>query len=99
MLYVHYKPHELKGRYYIELFNEAITLIVFYHLIEFSDFNLNDQFQYELGWSYDGFIILLLLVNIIYIVQAYFESYLTKKNWIRKRKAWKLYVVEREKGL
>ena len=52
-----------------------------------------------MGHSFNNFIILLLLTNILYIVYSYMDRYLTKKEWIQKRKQWWQYILERSERI
>ena len=40
--YVGLKPHADKHRYYLELYNEVMIMIINYHMIIFTDYTLND---------------------------------------------------------
>jgi hypothetical protein len=61
-------PHIEKSRCYIEIFNEIMIMIINYHMVSFSEFNLDVDMQFNMGYSLIGFIFLVVFVNIMNMV-------------------------------
>jgi hypothetical protein len=53
---------------YLEIFNELIILIISANTVAYSDFLLDQEFKYELGWNTVFLFFLCLCVNIVLIV-------------------------------
>lgn len=76
MFYVGVRPHYFQTRIYIEVFNELMILVACYHLICFSEFNLDIRAQYYAGFSYIGVILIVIIVNV---------SFVLRKMWLALR--------------
>ena len=76
------RPHILPIRIATEIINEVITMLCCYHLILFSSFNLNPQLQYNTGFSFTFFIVLMLVLNLGIMIRKSCNIFLLK----RKRK-------------
>lgn len=69
MVYVIYyqntRPHKLNSRVRLEIFNEVIVTICFYHNFLFTDFLVdNESFKFIMGYSFIGILLLCVFVNI-----------------------------------
>ena len=49
----------------LEIFNESMIMVIQYHLLVFSKFNLDNTSKYQMGYSYVGVIGVTLVVNIL----------------------------------
>ena len=49
---------------YIEITNEISLLIGSYMLVEFTDYESNGEFKYQVGWFMTGLMILTTLTNV-----------------------------------
>lgn len=54
MFYQSCRPHDTPLRNRLEVFNEIMLMLTMYHLIVFSEFNLNVDMQYYAGYSFAG---------------------------------------------
>jgi len=62
--YTNIRPHIEKSKYYLEIFNEVMIMIMLYIMILYSKFNTNPISYFWFGYSYIGALGLLLIVNI-----------------------------------
>lgn len=46
------RPHSSTTRVRLEIFNEIMVMVALYHIICFSEFNMDVQMQYYSGYSY-----------------------------------------------
>jgi hypothetical protein len=86
MAYISISPHELKRRRYLELFNELMISIVFFHLLTFTDFNRSDESVFYLGYSFAYCFGIVLAGNIMYIVTNEVERKFRHLRMRQKRK-------------
>lgn len=82
MFYSYQQPHWDPRRNKLEIFNEAIILILSYHMVTFSEFNINVDTNFIMGYSFIAFIMLMIAVNCLYMISE------TVQKW-RRRKAYK----------
>ena len=68
VFYFMMRPHMLRRRLYIEMFNETLIMIQIYHLCCFSEFILDIETVFLIGYSYVGFIGFAVLVNLVYMI-------------------------------
>jgi hypothetical protein len=68
-------PHIERSRCYIEIFNEVMIMIVNYHLICFSEFNMDVDMQFNMGYSLIFFIFFVVFVNIMVMVRKQFDRH------------------------
>jgi hypothetical protein len=73
------QPHWETNRTKLEIFNECILLAIAYHMIAFSDFNLDVDSSFFMGYSYIGHMLFMIVVNIIWMVIV------TVQKWRRRR--------------
>ena len=64
MYYVGNRPHVLKRRLYLEIFNEIVIMFGIYFMVIFSDFCTNNQFKYDFGYLFTFATILIIFVNL-----------------------------------
>lgn len=64
MWYVSSKIHKAKWQGRLELANEVLVLILYYHLITFSNFNTDLEVQFLMGYSFLVFLTLMIAVNV-----------------------------------
>ena len=79
--YFKYEPHSGTIRKVQEACNESFSMIAAYHLMTFSNWVVEPTYQFYAGYSLYGFILLLILLNMIYI--GY--EFITKKIRDKKR--------------
>ena len=89
-------PHEDKSVTRLEIFNEMNILVIIYHFILFSDFNLNDWAVFYYGYSLILFTGVLIMVNVIYMI----NKEIVRNGMIRSLKVkqtdWKQFLIERK---
>ena len=81
------RPHNTKARVRLEVFNEVIVMGVIYHMIMYSDFNLNLDLAFMLGYTHIGLIGLLMAVNIANMARNQVNRYLRAKRLKVKKQA------------
>jgi hypothetical protein len=64
------QPYVLPELNYLEIFNETSICIASYHLLFFTDFTTEPEFQYKVGWSIIGITTINILVNMLIMVKA-----------------------------
>jgi hypothetical protein len=67
--YVDLSPHGDRTRVRLEIFNECCIMIIVYHMITFSEFNLDPETMFMMGYSYIGFVLILVVGNITFLVE------------------------------
>lgn len=75
-VYASIRPHEDRNRTQLEVFNEVMIMVSNYHMLLFSKFNINDEFLWQMGYSYIFFVGVTISVNCYYITTktlAYIE--------------------------
>jgi hypothetical protein len=68
-------PHIEKSRCYIEIFNEIMIMIINYHMVSFSEFNLDVNMQFNMGYSLIAVIFFVVFVNIMSMVRKQLEKH------------------------
>jgi uncharacterized paraquat-inducible protein A len=61
-------PHDDRNRRNIEILNECCFMVINYHMISFSNFNIDPYAQFAMGYSFIVFTVLLVLLNLIYLM-------------------------------
>lgn len=79
LFYMGERPHWDTKRVQIEVFNELMILGACYHLICFSDFNLDVDAQFNMGYSFVALIILVVLVNVVVVIRKQYVAYKKRK--------------------
>ena len=79
LYYTGERPHWDRRRGRIEVFNEVMILGATYHLVCFSDFNLDTDAQFKMGYSFIALFGIVVVVNVAVVVR---KQYLALK---RKR--------------
>jgi hypothetical protein len=82
---VNFQPFENSFQNYMELFNEAMILLLSYFCWTFCDYNSDSELKYELGWGYNFVICLAVVVNVGSIVTT--EVIIKIQRLIRKKSA------------
>ena len=85
----YYQPKESRFDNIMECFNEIIIMLATYHLMTFTDWILDFDVQYQMGWSFIIIVSLNVLVNMFFILKAALHDMkmLIIKYW-RKFKLW-----------
>jgi len=60
-------PHQRKTISKIDMANEFIIVAIFLHLFTFTDFVPDLELQYSIGWSMNGFVVLLICLNMYFV--------------------------------
>ena len=71
-------------------------MVLCYHLIMFSDYNLNPDFVYTMGDYFVKFEYALIIINIGYIINREVNNYLRHRKMKGKKKEWNKYIVDRD---
>jgi len=77
--YLAVKPHADAKRSCLELFNEVCLMFFLYHMAGWSGLIVDLQARFDMGWSYIGFVLLVLTVNAGVII------YNTTEQWRHTR--------------
>lgn len=54
----------------LEIFNEFFLMIVFYHLLTFTVFNIDPIRRFTMGWSFLAILGIIMVVNIGYVIHG-----------------------------
>lgn len=81
------KPHVFKRRRQIEVFNEWMIMVMNYHLVAFSEFNMNTKAQYNMGYSYVFMIGVVIAVNLSFMFVKMYHQFQKKRALYNLRKA------------
>jgi formiminotetrahydrofolate cyclodeaminase len=84
MVYSYHQPHWDPKRNKLEIFNEVIILTLSYHMVTFSDFNLNVDTMFVMGYSFISFMMLMILVNTMYLIVVTVQKWRTRKAYKQK---------------
>ena len=58
------RPHFEKERAYIETFNEAMIMVMNYHMVSFSNFNVSHESQFTMGYSFVASVVFVIAANL-----------------------------------
>lgn len=58
------EPHESRAEYRITMFNQAMLMLIYYHLLVFSDFVFDPSTKFKMGYTLLGFIGILISINL-----------------------------------
>ena len=84
--YISIRPHKYNHRFYMEVLNESLLMVLSYHLIMFSDYNLNPDFVYTMGNWFVYITYSLILVNLGYIINKDIAKLIRNRNLAGMRK-------------
>jgi len=87
MYYFGFAPHFTKKKLLIEGTNDVIIIILSYHLFCFTNFT-PVQSWYWIGYSFVGFFIIIIFVNLIFMVNNVYLRCVSKKRKKRYQKAY-----------
>ena len=81
------------------MFNEVMLMIILYHLVLFSRFNLNDDLKFFMGYVYAFAIIFMVFVNISLMIRKMVLKFMSNRRKKANYKAWlkKIEMEEQEK--
>lgn len=86
MFYAGLRPHEDPRRVRLEIFNECMLMLLNYHFVIFSNFNLDNESKYTMGKVYLVIVALTIFVNISLIITASTERQLRRLRIKLKKK-------------
>lgn len=69
------KPHWDSRRVSLELFNEVMILVACYHLMCFSDFIIDADTQFSMGYSFVAVILVVVVVNVVVVVYKQYTGF------------------------
>ena len=69
------RPHKVRGRQMLEIFNEVLIMMAIYHMFLFTQFNFNLDLQFFMGYSLVGLVGLLVVVNIGVMILIQIENF------------------------
>jgi hypothetical protein len=75
MFYINLGPHEDKNRVRVEIFNEIMIIVMNYHMLTFTDFNLDAMGQYKMGYSFILIILVVITINILVMLDKKYKQY------------------------
>jgi hypothetical protein len=93
------RPHNDRKRINLELANEAMFMIMNYHLICFSNFNTSDEMQFLMGYSFVGALALTITINLVYLVTRQVEMWKNLGNLKEEKLEKAVAKVEYDKKL
>ena len=64
-----WQPHQTRIMNKLDLANEFLIVIIFTHLFAFTDMVADVEAQNIMGWSINGFVSLLIAVNLFFILR------------------------------
>lgn len=76
IFYAGVKPHAEKSRVSLEIFNECMIMILNYHVVSFSPFNLHASSKFQMGYSY----LIVIGVTIVFNMWVMINKLITKKS-------------------
>jgi hypothetical protein len=79
------RPHKFREDRNLELFNEAILMILYYHVIIFSDFILEPTTKFQMGYSFLAFISLIIMMNLFLSFQKSYTQLRIKRRRQREK--------------
>lgn len=91
--YANIRPHIFSRRFRLELFNESMIMIFNYHILLWTDFCYDNEFQYSVGDSFRVCLLILVFVNIIMMLTNAVVKYKRKKYLATMKKVWKTKVA------
>lgn len=98
------RPHTSFNRYRLEFFNEAVIMLMNYHLIVYSRFNLNQWSKYIMGYNQIGLVIVCIVINIGLMLSNSYRSYIWQQRMlselrvkIKNMHALKLQAIKQKK--
>lgn len=97
MFYAGQLPHWEKKRGKLECFNEFMIIVMSYHMICFSEFNLEVDSRFVMGYSFIAFVLLIILVNLIYMIHDSVLKYRRRKSYKQKMALVKIKLQLAEK--
>jgi hypothetical protein len=90
-MYMSIRPHEDPWRVRLEVLNEGVILMLNYHMALFSEFTLSDATAYYMGYSYLGFVALVLLANFYLLAHKILTRIKSKNLLLEKRRLYWLH--------
>jgi hypothetical protein len=72
--YIGNKPHWDSNRVKLEVFNEIMILVACYHLICFSEFIVDSDTQFNMGYSFVALIVCVIVFNVTIVVYKQYTA-------------------------
>lgn len=85
MVHLHLMPHSMFSRNVIEAVNDVFIMFAFYHMACFSDFPLNSESQFKMGYSFVANILLMISCNLYYGISKILIEYRKEKSLLAQR--------------
>ena len=63
------KPHELPIQNTLDFVNEFVIIVIFLHIFIFTDWVHDQEAQYLMGWSMNGWVVLLIAYNMFFVLK------------------------------
>lgn len=86
LFYAGAQPHIESRRRQMEVFNEWMVLVMIYHLVSFSEFNMSNAAQFNMGYSYIMCLGIVVFVNLFQMMHKMFYKWRTKYRLLKIRK-------------
>mmetsp|Transcript_26728 Transcript_26728/g.40759 ORF Transcript_26728/g.40759 Transcript_26728/m.40759 type:complete len:161 (-) Transcript_26728:601-1083(-) len=64
----HAKPKPSRFENRMELANDLVTTLAGYHLITFTEFTIDPEIRFQIGWSFVGWLIAMLVCNFAFVL-------------------------------
>jgi hypothetical protein len=62
--YGNVQPHTDRGEYRMWMFNQGMQMVIYYHLLVFSDFVIDPEIKFKMGYSMLASIAIMISVNL-----------------------------------
>lgn len=95
IFYLKLNPHIERTMRRMELVNECLQLVVYYHMVLFSSFDTNAAAKFEFGYS---FLVCLMCIMLVNVGVAAYESVVSARRKSRRAKAKEAYEARVEEA-
>ena len=96
IFYAYLRPHIYSRLGYLEIINEFLFLVMSYHFLTFTLFNIDISSKYSMGFSYLAWMALLILLNFVNIALNSIRKFKRRQELKRLKKAMEVRKVNLE---
>jgi len=94
MYYFGFAPHFSMKKLFLEGFNEVMIIMMSYHMFCFTFFVPDVEVQYNVGYSFVIFFLVITLANLVYMVNNVYIRCRSKSRKKRYQKAYEARFLE-----